>query len=61
MTDEIPIAKPRYPRCVIWHNPDTGNFEIAWPNGNPSWDGGIEWLATFREQADADEFVRTHG
>jgi hypothetical protein len=50
---------PRYPGCQIY--PHNGNFQIAWPNGNPKWEGGIEWLAAFRELKDAEDFVSKHG
>jgi len=56
---EIPAVK--YPGCCVWHDEQTDTWHIAWPNGNPAWDGGIEWLAKFRERADAEEFVRLHG
>ena len=53
--------KPKYPGCCVWHHEQEDTWHIAWPNGNTKWDGGIEWLAKFREREDAEEFVRTHG
>lgn len=50
----------KYPGCSIFKD-NKGNFQIAWYSANPDWDNGIEWLATFREEEDAQAFLDNNG